>query len=105
MTDLTSQEWQEKIKDDTNAVVVDVRTQDELAEGHIPDALHFDIYLGPVFLENIKALDPEKNYYVYCRSGGRSAQACAVMQSVGIMNTFNLIGGITDWDGEIINQL
>lgn len=105
MTDINSQEWQQKLAQDTNAVVVDVRTKDEVEEGHLPNALHFDIYEGAQFLENIKKLDPDKNYYVYCRSGGRSAQACAVMQSIGIANTYNLIGGFDQWDGEVANDL
>lgn len=105
MTDLTNQEWQEQLAQDTNAVVIDVRTDDEVSEGHLPNALHFDIYGGAVFLENVKNLDPDKNYYVYCRSGGRSAQACAVMQSVGIANTYNMLGGFTEWEGEVTNEL
>ncbi len=105
MTDLTNLEWQEKLAQDTNAVVVDVRTKDEVSEGHLSNALHIDIYGGAVFLEAIKKLDPNKNYYAYCRSGSRSAQACAVMQSVGINNTYNLLGGFIEWDGETSNEL
>ena len=105
MTDLTIQEWQQQVAQDANAVIIDVRTDDEVSEGHLPGALHCDIYGGPVFLEKIKNMDPAKNYYVYCRSGGRSAQACAVMQSVGIANTYNLIGGFDQWDGEVSNEL
>ncbi len=101
MTDLTSAAWQDQIATDSEAVIIDVRTDDEVSEGIIPNALHIDIYKGAGFLEEVQKLDSSKNYYVYCRSGGRSAQACAVMESVGIASTFNLIGGITAWDGEV----
>ena len=101
MTDLTSAAWQAQIADDKDAVIIDVRTDDEVSEGIIPNALHIDIYKGAGFLEEVQQLDSSKNYYVYCRSGGRSAQACAVMESIGIANTYNLLGGITEWDGQI----
>lgn len=103
MTDLTSAAWQDQIAKDPEAVILDVRTDDEVREGIIPNALHIDIYRGAGFLEEIQKLDPKKNYYVYCRSGGRSAQACAVMESVGIETTYNLLGGITEWDGQVTN--
>ncbi|NNC35688.1 MAG: rhodanese-like domain-containing protein, partial [Croceitalea sp.] len=38
---------------------------------------------------------------VYCRSGNRSGQACAIMKSIGIVNAFNLSGGFTEWEGEV----
>jgi len=40
MADLTQQEWQEQLANDSNAVILDVRTQDEVDEGHIPNAKH-----------------------------------------------------------------
>ena len=54
-----------------------------------------------VFYEEAKKLDPSKNYYIYCRSGGRSGQACLLFNSLGIKNAYNLMGGILDWTGEI----
>lgn len=101
MTDLTSAEWQKQIAQDSQAVIVDVRTQDEVDEGYIPDSVHQDIYNPPAFMEFVNGLDKSKNYYVYCRSGGRSAQACAIMESVGIETTYNLLGGITKWTGAV----
>ncbi|MFC2148231.1 rhodanese-like domain-containing protein, partial [Bacteroidota bacterium] len=47
-------------------------------------------------------LDKSKNYYVYCRSGQRSRQACAIMNSIGIPNAYNLMGGILEWKGDIV---
>lgn len=101
MADLNQEDWIKQCKDDSNSVIVDVRTDDEVAEGFIPNALHVDIYKGQGFIDDIEKLDKTKNYYIYCRSGGRSAQACAVMNSLGFENTYNLVGGFSEWQGEV----
>lgn len=97
---ITQQEWEEMIADDTDAVILDVRTQEEVEDGHIPNMTHIDIRKGQEFLDEIKKLDTSKNYYVYCRSGARSAQACELMNQMGFETTYNLIGGFMEWDGE-----
>jgi rhodanese-related sulfurtransferase len=101
MADLTQEEWTEQLANDENAIVLDVRTQSEVSEGSIPNALNIDIYQGQDFIFNLEELDKNKNYYVYCRSGSRSAQACAIMNQLGFENAFNLMGGILEWKGEI----
>ena len=98
--DLSQQEWSEKLEKDDNAVILDVRTDAEVAEGYIPEAKQIDIQNPPKFMEAVEKLDASKNYYVYCRSGGRSAQACAIMESKGIENCYNLLGGFSEWEGE-----
>ena len=104
MADLTQTEWREKLENDSNAIIIDVRTEQEIDEGYIPKALHMDIYQGQEFMNNIQELDKEKTYYVYCRSGGRSAQACAIMNQLGFQNTYNLIGGFSEWQGAITHK-
>jgi rhodanese-related sulfurtransferase len=101
MSDLSQQQWEEQLNNDSNAVLLDVRTQEEVDEGKIPKALHIDIYNGQGFINEVDALDKSKNYYVYCRSGGRSAQACLIMNKLGFKNTYNLIGGFSQWKGNI----
>lgn len=101
MADLTQDQWQSQLATDANAVVVDVRTDEEVAEGIIPNAVHLDIYNPQAFMEGIEAFDKSKTYYVYCRSGGRSAQACAIMNQVGIAETYNLLGGFSEWQGDV----
>ncbi|NND15604.1 MAG: rhodanese-like domain-containing protein [Eudoraea sp.] len=101
MFDIDKEAWADGIKTDKDAVILDVRTQEEIDEGHIPGALINDIYLRQGFLDKLETLDKDKNYYVYCRSGSRSEQACAVMYSLGFKNTYNLPGGIIEWKGEI----
>ena len=101
MADLSQDEWEDQLENDDNAVILDVRTPEEMEEGYIPNATNIDIYLGQGFMDELEKLDKSKNYYVYCRSGNRSAQACAIMQSVGIANAYNLEGGFMQWEGEI----
>lgn len=102
MADLSQEEWAEQLQNDANAVVLDVRTAEEIEEGYIPNSTNIDIYLGQGFLDELQKLDKDKNYYVYCRSGNRSGQACAIMNSIGIENTFNLEGGFMNWEGEVM---
>lgn len=101
MKELSQEEWKELIKKDENSFVLDVRTKDEVEEGYIPGAKNLDIYKGQGFVEELEKLDKSKNYYVYCRSGNRSGQACALMDQMGFENTYNLLGGFSDWDGEV----
>ena len=103
MADLTQEEWAERLDKDTNAVVLDVRTIEEVEDGYIPEAIHIDIYLGQEFLAELEKLDKDKNYYVYCRTGNRSGQACSLMIDRGFQNAFNLMGGIAEWEGEIVD--
>lgn len=99
---LTQEDWAEELKKDENAYILDVRTPEEFDEGYIPNATNIDIYLGQDFLNELEKLDKTKNYYVYCRSGNRSGQACAIMNSIGIESAYNLEGGYMNWNGEVI---
>jgi rhodanese-related sulfurtransferase len=101
MADLTQNDWTERLKKDDNAIILDVRTAEEVEMGIIPNAIHIDIYKGQGFIDEINKLDKSKNYYVYCKAGGRSGQACAIMNQLGFKNAFNLIGGFTQWQGEV----
>lgn len=100
--DLTQEQWWEQYQQDDNAVILDVRTGEEVEEAAIPHAVNIDIYLGQGFLDAVEELDKSKNYYVYCKAGGRSHQACLLMNQLGFENTFNLVGGITEWEGPTV---
>lgn len=100
MKELTQEEWREKISQDEDAVILDVRTAPEVEDGYIPGAKNLDIYKGQEFIDEIEQLDRDKNYYVYCRSGARSAQACTLMDQKGFKTTYNLLGGFSQWNGE-----
>ena len=101
---LTQEEWASKLDQDPNAAILDVRTPEEWEEGVIPNAVKIDIYRGQEFLDDVAALDKSKNYYVYCKAGGRSAQACQLMNQMGFENTYNLMGGFTNWRGPVVTE-
>lgn len=102
--DLTQDDWLSKLEADTNAVILDVRSEEEVAEGYIPNAQNIDIRQGQGFIDGLNELDNSKNYYVYCRSGARSAQACQIMKQMGFNTTYNLLGGILEWEGETVTS-
>ena len=102
MSDLSQNEWANALVEHPEAVVLDVRTEDEFESGHIPNALNIDLHMGPGFIDEVNALDKNKSYYVYCRSGARSALAVQVMRDLGFSETYNLIGGILEWEGETV---
>lgn len=100
MKELTQEEWQEKLKNDKDAVILDVRTEEEVEEGYIPKAKNIDIYKGQGFINEVEKLDKSKNYYIYCRSGKRSSQACTLLDQMGFNETYNLLGGFSEWEGD-----
>ena len=72
-----------------DAIIIDVRTPEEFAAGHLDGAMLIDIK-DASFDAKIAALDPNAEYIVYCRSGNRSAQAVARMREAGIANITDL---------------
>jgi rhodanese-related sulfurtransferase len=99
--DMQQHTWWEQAKQDPNAVILDVRTDDECALGIIPDAIQLDIYKAAEFMEGLEQMDKSNSYYVYCKAGGRSAQACQIMKSMGFSKTYNLAGGFSSWKGPV----
>lgn len=100
---LTQEDWISQLKADSNAVVLDVRTEDECNDGIIENAITIDIHQGQAFINAIEQLDKTKNYYVYCRSGARSGKACELLNEIGIDNAYNLTGGMLAWEGDVVN--
>jgi rhodanese-related sulfurtransferase len=96
---LSSQEFQLKLTTNPEAVVLDVRTPSEFLSGTLPNAININV-MDSSFSQKLSRLDKTKSYFVYCRSGGRSAQACSLMASQGF-EVHNLAGGIANWTGEI----
>lgn len=69
-------------------VVIDVRTPAEFAAGHLDGAVNIDVQSSD-FEAQVSALDPAGSYYVYCRSGNRSAQAIDRMAALGFTDLTN----------------
>jgi rhodanese-related sulfurtransferase len=102
MKDIRKEDWKELVANTDNAVILDVRTPEEYAEGMQKKATSLNFLQQEEFLTGIEKLDKTKTYFVYCRSGSRSEKACQILASRGIENTYNLMGGMLDWDGEIV---
>ena len=103
MKNLQQQEWRSQLANDKNGLIIDVRTNDECNSGIIENAIMIDFLQPELFLQEIKNLDTSKNYYIYCRSGNRSGKACEIMDNLGFNETFNLIGGMIEWDSKTVS--
>jgi phage shock protein E len=79
-------------------VVLDVRTPEEFAEGHLDGAVLIDFYDAD-FAEQLAALDPDVPYLVICRSGNRSGQTLGIMEQLGFASAADVDGGIIAWAG------
>lgn len=96
LTKVTPQHGQELMQQmGAELTVIDVRTAEEYASGHIEGAVNYDIE-GGQFSSLIEPLDRSKPYMVYCHSGRRSAIAADAMVAAGFTEVYDL-GGIADW--------
>lgn len=100
-SNLMEREFRQALEEDKSIVLIDVRTFGEHRMGHIPNSLHIDLFSSD-FSKQIDALDRDKKYFVYCRSGARSANVCSMMAQMGFESTTNLFNGLFDWRGEIV---
>ena len=76
-----------------DSVLLDVRTKEELSDVIDHLAVHID-YLSPDLADHIEVLDPNKSYFVYCRTGRRSIRVCTLMRNAGFQKVYNLSGGL-----------
>lgn len=79
-----------------NKIILDVRTDSEVAQGGLPNAVQID-YNGSNFDSQIDKLDKNKPVFVYCAVGGRSGKTAAILAKKGFKNVYNLAGGINAW--------
>ena len=93
--DLNVSEFSQKINE-PDVIILDVRTPEEFASGHIEGALNIDFNSGD-FANEITRLNPSETYAIYCRSGSRSGQAASIMHKAGFHDVSNLNGGVIDW--------
>ncbi len=78
------------------ATIIDVRTPEEYAEGHLENAVNID-FKAASFSEEVGKLDKSNPYLVYCKSGVRSAKSVTLMKELGFKDVADLNGGITKW--------
>ena len=78
-------------------VVLDIRTPEEVAKGHIDRAVFADFYAED-FRQQLTKLDPSAHYIVHCRSGGRSTKALTTLKELGFTKITHMDGGLRDWN-------
>lgn len=77
-------------------VILDVRTPQEVVQGHIPNASTINFYDAD-FAQKTQLIQKDKAVYVYCRSGGRSSKAADMLVKQGQAKVYNLLGGYGAW--------
>jgi rhodanese-related sulfurtransferase len=99
LEDVTAQKAMELIENNANNpdfIILDIRTPDEFASGHIEKAINIDFY-EPTFKDDINKLDKTKTYLLYCRTGNRSSSALQTINTQGFEEIYHLFRGITEW--------
>lgn len=97
--DLDAKAFKELIAQTPNAIVIDVRTDGEVEQGVIENAIQID-FNGQNFELNLDKLDKNKPTFLYCASGGRSGSVSKIMVEKGFKQVYNLNGGINAWHAE-----
>lgn len=89
----------EENKTNPDFVILDVRTPEEYADGHIAESVLLDFYADD-FEEELDKLDKSQTYLVYCRSGNRSGKSVSMMKDLNFMEVYDVDGGILRWEAE-----
>ncbi|WP_156290033.1 rhodanese-like domain-containing protein [Oceanobacillus salinisoli] len=97
MKEISAKELQTKLEKGEELNIVDVREDDEVAQGIIPGAKHIRLSEVP---ERINELEKDKHYYMVCRSGARSGRATEFLKEQGYDAT-NMAGGMLAWEGDV----
>lgn len=93
---LNAAEFESLLSKDKTVQLVDVRTPEEYAAGHIEGARLIDFY-DTDFAARIGKLDKSKPVMVYCAAGGRSASAAEQLNKMGFKKVYDLAGGMRAW--------
>ena len=89
---------------DSDYILIDVRTQDEFDLGHIDSAINLDFY-SDTFQNEILSLPKNEKIVLYCRTYNRSSKTAAILKQNGYRDILVISGGITEWvkNGNDIN--
>jgi len=99
MEEITPTELKQRLDKGDDIQIVDVREDNEVAIGRIPNSIH--IPLGQI-LARMDEIDPNRETVVHCKMGGRSARAIDAMQRSGFQGKLmNLKGGILRWSDDV----
>lgn len=89
--------FETKVKEEGTGQLLDVRTPEEYATGHIEGAVNNNVD-DAAFDKNLAHLDKEKPVLVYCKGGGRSAAAVEKLKALGYKKVYELEGGMLAWN-------
>jgi len=84
---------------DPDVVLLDIRTPKEFEDAHIQGAVLLDYYSSD-YVDRLKALERDKTYLIYCRSGNRTGKSLAIFDKLGFQRVFNLNTGLIGWARE-----
>jgi len=93
---LEAKQFDERISNEENPQVIDVRTPAEFSEGSMLYAVNYN-FLDSTFHKKISALDANRTVYVFCQSGGRSGRAAQLLKEEGFKSVVDLKGGMNAW--------
>ena len=98
MINLEYEDWVKYIGSNQKPIILDVRTAEEYEENSIPNAILANVLEPIEFMNVVEKLEKDSKLLVYCRSGIRSQKACNILDQLGFKETYNLNGGILEWE-------
>ncbi|MBY7143918.1 rhodanese-like domain-containing protein [Virgibacillus sp. NKC19-3] len=98
INEIIPNELENRMKKENDLVVIDVREDEEVAQGMIDNAKHIPLAKIPELKDD---LDQSKHYVFVCRSGRRSMKAASFMDEQGY-RVSNMAGGMLKWEGEVV---
>lgn len=97
--DVTTKKASSMISSKKGLIILDVRTPEEYAKGHLVNARLMNYY-EKTFKDQLKTLPKDKTVLIYCKSGRRSAETLAMMKALGFSSAYNMLGGFDAWSKE-----
>lgn len=96
LNNLCPEEFRRRLKENPQAILIDVRTPQEFGQEALPGARNMD-FLGMRYWDIFESLDKEAPTFVYCRTGRRSVRTAMFMHNGGFREVYNLDGGLVAW--------
>lgn len=93
-------DFAQKLENNRGAQLLDVRTPEEFAGGHLKNAQNLDWYEKDNFVEKASKLDKSKPVFVYCAAGARSKKAANKLSEMGFADVYDLQGGYVKWNAQ-----
>ncbi|RKD25541.1 sulfurtransferase [Ammoniphilus oxalaticus] len=98
LKNLSENEFDDQLRNNRNAFLVDAREPDEFKTGHIRGAINIPL---SQFEDRVNEIPKERDVLLYCRSGARSQRAAKILFKKGFKNIAHLQGGIMNWRGQL----